>query len=194
MLKLLSFTEYIMSIKQAFNAVGKKDLKTFEKLINSGVSINATNENGESFLTDYLNWGYRDYSFIFYLLTNGIDVNSVDKYGQSALMHGIMDGNTTMMIDLLEFYDNYSNADECIKFDINRQDNWGKTALMFAAIYRLKGYEERTKKLIRVLFKHGAVNDLKDDEDKTAADYAQSLGVKSIIKNNGSSVIGRLFN
>lgn len=182
-----------MSIKNAWKAIEQNDLETFKMEINHGVSINAKNVDGQSFLIHYINWDTQDwntqyedrlnYNFIFFLLTSGIDLNSADKYGQTALMHGIMNRMTMMVIDLLE-----SN-----KFDINRQDNFGKTPLMFAAIYRLKGHEYHTKNIIKALFKHGAVNYLRDKEGKMAEDYAVSRGVKSLIKNNGSSLIGRLF-
>ncbi len=111
------------------------------------------------------------------LLQNGIDINSKNSEGKTALML------ITRIIDIDSFYGKefLERQMELMQFlldngsDINIQDNKGKTALMYAI-------ESKNKKIAEFLLANGADATIKDNFDNTALNYAQDNSVRIIGK------------
>ena len=166
-----------------YSAIDDNDYEQFQKIMENGFNINTKDQDGQSLLTHVVHnavvgWDYDD--FIYYLLANGIDVNMTDKHGHTALMHTCMSNLPQIAMDMIKFYHSFDDAEECTQFDINMQNNFGKSSLMFAVKYTRN--HKQQKKLIKTLLKHGAVNDLTDETGKTAIDYAETNSIKKLIR------------
>ncbi|MHB0999150.1 MAG: ankyrin repeat domain-containing protein [Armatimonadota bacterium] len=83
------------------------------------------------------------------LLESGIDANTRDQYGRSALIYAVVDGNTEVVKILIEN-----------KADINMRDNEGWTALHAAA-------EEYRVEIAKILLNNGAEVDAQDSYGNT---------------------------
>jgi ankyrin repeat protein len=99
------------------------------------------------------------------LLEEGMDINSRDMDGRTALMYASFNGHTDIVNELLK-----KGA------KVNMRDNYGRTPLMFAS----SGPFPETVKL---LLENGADPDLVDGEDHyTAIMYAAAEGQLEVIK------------
>lgn len=90
-----------------------------QQLIHSGISVDATNEDGETALMQAADKG--DITTVQRLLKNGAQVNKQDEDGKTALMFAAHEGHTAVV-----------NALISAGADINARDKDGDTALMMA--------------------------------------------------------------
>ncbi|MBI1824246.1 MAG: ankyrin repeat domain-containing protein [Nitrospirae bacterium] len=97
-----------------------------------------------------------DLDFVTLFLASGMDVNSCDKNGISALMWAAGKGHDSVVQVLLQ-----NGA------LVNLQSPKGRTALMSAAYF---GKMEPTKMLIA----HGAIPELRDAENRNALQWAKA--------------------
>ena len=169
----------------AFSAIDNGNFNEFEQIMEKYcIDVDIRNEIGQTLLTHSVN-SSNDYYFIYYLFVHGINVNIQDKNGQTALMHAIMNNKPNIAIDILQFYDSCKDVDNCIRFDVNLQDDYGMSALMLACVCIRD--DKPLKDLIKALFEQGAVNDLVSDLGKDAIDYAKTRSVRKLIERNGHS-------
>ncbi|MES9884545.1 MAG: ankyrin repeat domain-containing protein [Sedimenticola sp.] len=123
-------------------------------LVEQGVAINETDSSGLTPL--HLAVRERSTEVIQALLQLGADVNKPTKTGESALHRATIDTQT---------FDCLMNACRNVEIDINMQDNFGSTAVHWAAWY----FEKSVIKLLRMA---GADFNTKDMNGNTAADLA----------------------
>jgi len=102
------------------------DRETVENLINTGVDINARNQDGVTALSYASDRGHMD--IVKLLLANNAEVNAMSNIGSTALMNASYMGHVKIVKELVA-----SGA------DVNAQSNDGTTALMNAAA---QGYKE----------------------------------------------------
>lgn len=135
-----------------------------------------------------------------YLLAQGINVNTVDKYGRSLLYNAFDsiditrllltkgadvnkagDDGTTPLIALPQRYEWNKTREEVLRLllqygaNVNMVDNEGKTVLhWFANLiepHNCCNYKDAIK-MIPLLLEYGADRNIKDKDDKTPLDYA----------------------
>ncbi|KAI9350784.1 DHHC palmitoyltransferase-domain-containing protein, partial [Obelidium mucronatum] len=94
-----------------------------------------------------------------YLITMGMDVDSLDTMGRTSLMWAAYQGNSEDTMRVL------------LKFNalIDRTDSTGMTALHWAVV-------SNHLKFAKILIDAGASTDMKDPQGKTPADWAQEKG------------------
>ena len=177
----------------AFWAIKLTKFNKFKYLIEKrNISINLINDNNETFLMTYIRMHDDDhkmnYSFLFYFLSNGINVNYKGNNGKTALMLVIEKGMFQYTIDMLQFYANYADADKSIKFNINIQNNFGETALMIAANFHnspTRRSDIPIEDLIIALFKYGANNTIRNHSFGIAEYMTPDPKLRQLIKNKG---------
>lgn len=98
-------------------------------------------------------------------LNNNVNVNSQDKWGFTALMWAIQNGDINITEKLLQHPD----------IDVNIQNNVKSTALIKAAFFNQKNILEK-------LLQAGADVSLKNNSDKTALDLAEDPEIKQLIQ------------
>jgi len=144
--------------------------KLFEYLIEYSTNINEQNIYGESYLTQLLMLYPPEFSLsplLEKLLTKGLDINSRDDRGNTALA-------------LATYLANRDNNLERVKLllekgaNANLGDASNFTPLMYTAT-------AANKKLATLLIKYGAKLDTQDSSGKTALDYAMKHDQNSLI-------------
>ncbi|MHB1000127.1 MAG: ankyrin repeat domain-containing protein [Armatimonadota bacterium] len=90
-----------------------------------------------------------DIAALLKLVESGVDANVRDRYGRSALLYAVVDGNTDAVKILIEN-----------RADINMRDNEGWTALHAAA-------EEYRVEIANILLNNGAEVDAQDSYGNT---------------------------
>lgn len=180
----------MVCVDDAFYAVKLLRFNKFKKYIEFGnISINTISEQDETFLMTHLRvHNEPNYSFMFYFLSNGIDVNYRDDRKRTALMYAIDKGMYQYAIDMLQFYYNYNNADNNIKFNVNIQDDLGQTALMFVVNDYTRNNEVTKEELIINLFRYGANDAFTNFELQKASDITRDLKLKQLILNSGNNI------
>ncbi len=126
----------------------------------------------EKVLLDTAQWGQKQ--VIQLLIMRGVNVNARGNFGETALMMASYWGHKDIVELLLR-----ENA------DVNLQDNGGATALMMAVVekeylYSIAGGGNRLQ-TVGMLLAAGALCNIRDNENKTALDYAKQTGNKNII-------------
>ncbi|MFN7729248.1 MAG: ankyrin repeat domain-containing protein [Bdellovibrio sp.] len=105
-----------------FTAARSGDVKTIQRLIESGISVNSKNEKGHSPLMLASYNGYYDATKL--LIGLGGDVNSVDESSNSILMGVVFKGHSQIFELLAE-----AGA------DLNHQNNKNQTAMDLAVMF-----------------------------------------------------------
>ncbi len=109
------------------------------------------------------------------LLANGVDPNSADEEGTTALMAAVFAGQVDAARHLLE-----AGADP------DAQDVSGMTALMNAVIasseLELGSTPAIFLEIVQLLLDHGADTNLEDEDGSTALDHAESLDLVDLVE------------
>ena len=136
-----------------------KNIKSFKEFLNQVDKLNERYEHDEDIklidnpeIAIYAKNGNLDK--VKDLLNNGVNPDSKDKYGDTALVWASYKGYLDIVKELLRY-----NA------DVNIQDIDNETALGMASY---KGYLD----IVKELLKYNADTSIKDNEGKTAFDYA----------------------
>jgi ankyrin repeat protein len=139
--------------EQLLSSAYEGKIDVVEKLLNQGVSVNATNENGSSALMLAAFNGYTEICEL--LLNNGAQVNLLDSNNRTALIYAASGPFSATVKLLLQ-----NNADVNL---IDNVEQW--TALMFAAA---EGHTD----VVRILLERGADKNLVDVDGESAYDFA----------------------
>ena len=142
----------------------------FEKvklLIEKGADIDAKDNDGVTALMYVSRAG--DLEIAKYLVENGADVNAKDKEGWSVLMEASYEGHLKVVKYLIE------NG----KVNVNSKDDDGWNALMRAS---WRGYSE----IVKYLVKNGADINIKNNDGKTALDWADTEEIKEVLRKTGA--------
>ena len=169
-----------MSNTIIFSTIYNNNNKYFLKHINNS-NIDIQDKDGNTLLIISIKYSNNNY-YIFELLKRGIDINIVDNNKYTAISHTILQNKAKLAIDIINYYYNYSN-----NFDVNYQDKNGMTYLMLSCICIQD--QKLLKKLIKQLFKCGAVNDLRNNSGFPASYYVKNKNLLNLIKNNGKENI-----
>ncbi|MFC0459774.1 ankyrin repeat domain-containing protein [Enterococcus villorum] len=184
-------------------AVIAKDKHQVQLILNqSTTSINEQNEKGESPLLVAVHHNMIEIAKL--LIDHGADINLQDEIKDSPYLYAAAQGKTEILDYMLE----KSEPDQTIvnrfggnalipaaekghlanvkllladgRVQIDHQNNFGYTALIEAVALRdgSKVYQE----IVHELLAYGANKDLRDNEGKTAEDYAKELGYSQILK------------
>lgn len=105
-----------------------------------------------------------DYTSINVLLSDGTDIDTVDRQGNTPLMIAAKVGNTRI-VDIILSHDP----------DINKQNKNGATALIIAA-------ETGQQHVVEKLINHGASLSISDQDGKTASQLAARFGHEEIVQ------------
>ena len=177
------------SNKLIYTHIYNNNVKEFKKLINK-VNINEKNNEGYTLLIVAIKYSNNN-AYIDILLKNGIDINITDNNKYTALSHAIIQNNCTLAINILKKHYKYSNYNNYL--DINYQDKNGMTYVMLSCIC-IQNIKEK-KKLVKILFDNGAVNDLRNNSGFTASYYVEDRELLKLIENNGKKkfTINKMF-
>jgi ankyrin repeat protein len=126
----------------------------------------------EKVLLDTAQWGH--IQIIQLLIMRGVNLNARGSFGETALMMASYWGHKDIVELLLK-----ENV------DVNLQDNGGATALMMAVVekedlYSITGGGNRLE-TVSMLLAAGALCNIRDNDNKTALDYARETGNKNVV-------------
>ncbi|MGY6517192.1 MAG: ankyrin repeat domain-containing protein [Lysobacteraceae bacterium] len=154
-------------MKSIFEAVSDNDVEALKKAIDEGADVNATDRDDMTPLM----YGVRHVELMDVLIRHGAGVNSVDKFGNSALMFAACGGRVEATKFLLA-----SGA------DVNASAMNGETALVRCSrlVCEWSAFKESNRRttnknkdeVIKVLLKAGADANLADAEGNTALMWA----------------------
>ena len=159
-------------------AVKRNHEDIVEILLDNGANINFANSKGQTPIMLAIKKG--NFSLVRMLLNRGSDIYKNDVYGKTALMYAAYK-NPNILNLLLNTYHRDKEAD--ITY-INRKDNTGKTALIWACLSELSHKRHldniflvsnsliKQSEAIISLIKYGANVSITDDLGKTALMYA----------------------
>ncbi len=169
------------------------NLKIITLLLDSGADINTQDLKGETPLMKAV--ANKNYDFMKLLLTKGADVNARDKYNVTALIHAIVRHDDLTLVQTLLASQNIILDLQCSRggtalmyastkkplemvkalfdtkrpIDINIKDNYGRTALFYAAY-------GGNKEVAEYLITKGADINIKNKQEETAFDWANKKG------------------
>jgi len=149
--------------QQLLKAALEGQSKTVQKLLDQGVSVNATDEEGRTPLMLAAYNGHTDTGVL--LVEAGSDVNVIDSDGRTALMYASTGPFPEMVRFLLQKGAKINLAD--------KQEHF--TALMYAAS---EGLPEVTK----ILLENGADPDLKDVDGDRALNFASNNKHQEVVE------------
>lgn len=162
-------------------AENKTSIKMIQTLLKSGADPNTANKYGNTALN--MARVKRNYEIVSALLSGGAQVNFQDKNGNSVLKKEVMDyiGNYRMLDSLkqstVKMLDIFLSAGA----DINIKDKFGRTPLAHCT----KEFNEKNAKKVKDIVPHllskGARKDIRDNEKKSALDYARETGDSELI-------------
>lgn len=155
------------------------DFKIFFYLLEHGANINYVND--ENSVLNYilgrqLNHRYEDTTMLRELKKNGFNqwqtVMSPDEWGKSLLMYLV----DNYKLQTLKFILPYLTVAQ-----INKQDGYGNTALM----YVIAGKYFPNMDIFNLLIQYGADPDIRNERGKTVFDMAKLNGHRIVKKSNG---------
>ena len=182
-----------------FRTVELANREAFDLLVAAGASATQCNANEETLLMAYCRQS-RDVSFLKHLLTLGIPINHVSKFGGTALSKALASGwvaggriliaagaDVKLVGEALARIVRKADV-EAIKLLLENgftQDQYGKTALMYA----LRSDSKKVRKRIPQFVELGRDTlDLKDSEGKTALFFARDLATAECLVAAGADV------
>lgn len=139
-----------------------------EKEISKGANVKALNNREYLFIYDSI--GLNTKEVITKLISLGVDINAKLCAGTTLLVWFCTDKK---MLNLL-----LKNNP-----DVNKADDFGNTpliALCYNAVFLLQNSEDAFE-IVKTLINHGADVNLKNNDNKTALDYAAEAGNKEIV-------------
>ncbi|MCR3759769.1 ankyrin repeat domain-containing protein [Clostridium felsineum] len=153
-------------------------IEIIDLLIKYGADVNERDSDNNTPLLMSIDGGYKDengkkdikqeevmYKAFIDLVEKGADIYAEDFQKRNSLLIASSSDNTLVVKYLINER----------KFDINKRDDYGKTALMLA----IEGGSSETAEF---LIKAGANKDIKDNEGKTAYDYAKKYKNQVVMK------------
>lgn len=147
-------------------AVYNNDISMVKMLMKYNPNVNIQDKSKNS---PFLYAGARGYLDILKLIYKKADTrNVVNIYGGNALIPACEKGHLETVIFLLE------NTD----INVNHINNLSWTALLEVTI--LGNDNKNYQEIVKVLLKHGADKNIKDNSGKTALDYAKERNLKNI--------------
>lgn len=147
----------------AVGVAGKDDMASY--LIKRGADVKLKDRFGKTAMM----YGVRPENadkIIAILLENGVNINSIDKMGQSALFWAVQENNDTAIKFLIA-----QGA------DVNIISNFGDNALM----YYLSGDEPKKKEIVELFIKAGIDLKAQSKNKETVLDMALANGDEEIV-------------
>jgi ankyrin repeat protein len=139
-------------------AVTKTDAKEAARLLKAGFDPNTKDIDGRTALMHAVIDGKDE--LVDLLITHGSDVNAQDNQGFSALHFSAQDFRVNAAMAILQ-----AGA------RVDLRDKYGNTAL-FRAVFNSRGRGE----IIKLLLKHGADRNAKNNSSKSPIDLANTIG------------------
>lgn len=185
--------------ERLFEAVVGKEIDTVRELLNSGVDINAQNEQGRTaiMIATYAN----DAEMVKVLIDEGADVDIQDDMLNNPFLYAGAEGYMDILKLMIaagadpKITNRYGGValipasehgyvevvEELLtntKTDVNHVNNLGWTALLEAII--LNDGSEKQQQTIRLLIEYGADVNLADKDGVTPLEHAREKGYKEI--------------
>ncbi len=162
-------------------AENKTTLKMIQTLLKNGADPNVMNKYGNSALN--MARVKRNYEIVSTLLSNGAQVNLQDKHGNTVLKKEVMDyiGNYRMLDSLKQSTVKMIDIFIAAGGDINMKDKFGRTPLAHCAKELNEKNAKKIKDIIPLLISKGARKDVRDNDNKTALDYARQSGDSELV-------------
>ena len=157
---------------------GRNDEVRF--LLDRGADVNARSKTGGTPLREAVN--KMDIMTIRLLLDAGADVDVRDVDGESAVFYAVRHGFLPGLEMLLAHGAN-----------TNLVNNHGYTSLMYAVKQSVATAADQWRRVIEVLFTHGADPDIENKDDESALCIARRLGkseIAALLKDHGVSENG----
>jgi ankyrin repeat protein len=163
-------------------AENRDTLKLIRTLLKNGADPNVMNRYGQSALNS--SRVKRNFEIVTTLLGAGAKVNLQDKAGNTVLKKEVMDyiGNYRMLDPLKQSSQKMIDLFVTSGGDINIRDKFGSTALTHVAKEINSKNEKKVLNIIPYLLGKGARKDIKDNDNKSALDYARQSGNSELIR------------
>lgn len=147
-----------------------KNIEMFELLFKYGADLEHRNKKGETPIFYAMSWvkGFKKIDFVSKLIEKKVNINCANKNGVTPFMKACCCDDLDWIMAFLK-----------AKVNINCQDKNGRTALMYAIKF---GKHEGGMVVEERLISSGAKIDLKDNDGKTALDYAEARNLKNVCK------------
>jgi len=145
-----------------FGAALNGDYPTVKKAVESGMEVDATNENGSTPLMLAAFNGHK--KIVEFLLQEGAKVNKTDSFSRNALIYAASGSNSETVQVLIEAGAQLDHTDQAEGF----------TAIMFAA-------SEGQTEVVKILLEAGADPSIKDKDGDAALDFARNNGHQQIV-------------
>ena len=142
-----------------FYSVKEISKEMVEFFIHNGINVNI-----ENFVTLYYLCGSRNMNIIELLVSSGININSVNKNGQTVLHEATI----FSQVELASFLISHGA-------NVNIRDNTGKTPLHLAG-------KSPNPFLVKLFIEHGADINAKDNEGKTVIHYASEIYITQVLQ------------
>lgn len=157
-------------------AENKTSVKMIQTLLKNGADPNVMNKYGNSALN--MARVKRNYEIVSALLSGGAQVNLQDRFGNTVLKKEVMDyiGNYRSLESLKQSMVKMIDILVSAGGDINIRDKFGRTPLAHCAKEFNEKNAKKVKDIIPVLLSKGARKDIRDNDNKSAIDYARESG------------------
>jgi ankyrin repeat protein len=147
-----------------FEAIKKKDIEEFTRLLNSGVSVNTRNRHGETSLHAIM---AEEESFclsaLAILIERNANLNVVNNNGDTPLHHGCMLGTTNTVKALL----NYVDEEQRVSY-LNAQNYRHETSLHTAVI-------AHDEEMVQLLLEFNPDLTIRDSDNLTSLQLCQDI-------------------
>lgn len=162
-------------------AENKTTVKMIQTLLKNGADPNVMNKYGNSALN--MARVKRNYEIVSTLLSGGAQVNLQDKHGNTVLKKEVMDyiGNYRMLDSLKQSTVKMIDIFMTAGGDINVKDKFGRTPLAHCAKEFNEKNAKKIKDIVPLLISKGARKDVRDNDNKTALDYARESGDSELV-------------
>jgi muconolactone delta-isomerase len=177
-LKKPVFTKGLRFTTPLMKAVKNNNIKQVRKLLGMQVDINLQNNRDETALFIATRWHHAELAKL--LVQAGADVNIAQKNGLTPLHQAIMAGNVELARALLNAGANVNARDS---FHKRTPLLWVGRVTVGAPKKELKQISvDKSVELVDLLLYHGANPNVRDDQGKTALQWAELIGVKPLIE------------